>query len=324
MTSTRKLYWGKSIGSFILVLFLMPLGHALMILMEHFLEATALHVSAFIMGLVGFIVTIYGVFVKGDTKQTLFGLIGGLLFWTGWVEFLMAYYAQRYGTHCDLTGTGTVTTISHYVDGVVTSHEFLINGTPLEQYSRAALKAIRGSRPEYLTMPSSFGFFMMFAMIYILNIKTGCNAINWCQRVLFGHRRDIIEVKPMARHASIVTFMELNTMMWALYLVLMFCYDPVFLGDSHPVTFFVAFGCLIGSGFMFKRQLHLSGWGANIRMTIATVIVFWTFVEVIARNQIFTEIWVAPLEHQKEMYTILGVFVLLAAFLFVQNVRHRK
>ena len=47
-----------------------------------------MHVAGFMLGLVGLVMVIAGVFVKGDTRQTLWGLFGGLLFWTGWVEFL--------------------------------------------------------------------------------------------------------------------------------------------------------------------------------------------------------------------------------------------
>ena len=83
----KKQYFIRTISSFLLVLFAMPLGHALMILMEQFLTEGALHVAGFMLGLVGLIVVIIGVFVKGDTRQTLFGLFGGLLFWTGWVDF---------------------------------------------------------------------------------------------------------------------------------------------------------------------------------------------------------------------------------------------
>ena len=72
----KKKYLGKTIGSLLIVLLMMPLGHALMILMEHFLEPTTLHYSAFLMGFVGLVITIAGVFVKGDTRQTCFGLAG--------------------------------------------------------------------------------------------------------------------------------------------------------------------------------------------------------------------------------------------------------
>ena len=67
--------------SFLIVLFTMPLGHALMIFMEHVLSSTALHYVAFTMGAVGLVMVIIGVFAKGDTRQTLWGLFGGLLFW---------------------------------------------------------------------------------------------------------------------------------------------------------------------------------------------------------------------------------------------------
>lgn len=315
----NKIYLSKTLASFFLVLFTMPLGHALMMLMEHFMSPTALHYSAFLMGLTGFMVTVCGVFVKGDTKQTLFGLAGGLLFWTGWVEFMLGYYAHRYGTLYDLTGSGTVTSTIEYINGVVVDRHMYINGQDIAEMSRQELKTLRGSRPEYLTMPGTFGFFMMFVLLYTFCIRSGCNAFNWLQKKLFRDKRDIIVFKPMTRHTSIVTFMELNMIMWASYLLLMFCYDPVFLGDSHPITIVISIFCLAGSFFMFKRELKIGAWGPNIRMAIATVIVFWTFVEVMGRNKILNEIWIAPLEHQTEMWSIFIAFLVLIAYLLIHN-----
>ena len=80
MNTQKRLYWGKTVASFFLVLFTMPLGHAIMRLMEDTMSHHAVNVSAFIMGDVGMAIAIWGVFVKGDTKQTLLGLFGGLLF----------------------------------------------------------------------------------------------------------------------------------------------------------------------------------------------------------------------------------------------------
>ena len=54
-------------------------------------------------------------------------------------------------------------------------------------------------------------------------------------------------------------------------------------------------------------------------MSIATVIVLWTFVELIARNHFFNEIWVAPMEHQTEMWCILLAFILLISVLLITN-----
>ena len=311
-------------ASFFLVLFTMPLGHALMKVMETTMTASVLHYSAFAMGAVGLAMVIAGVFVKGDTKQTLWGLFGGLLFWTGWVEFLFAYYAARYGVHYDLVGSGIVTTTTEYLNGIGVSHQTLINGVDIKDIPVADLKAMTGSRPEYLIMPATFGIWMMFMVIYIFNTRTGCHAYNWLQKVFFRDKRDEIVPRSMSHHASITTFLELNVMMWTLYLALMFMYDPVFLGDSHPVTLIVAVGCLVGSVFMFRYQLKLGAWGANIRMAVSTVIIFWTFIEVFARNNLLSEFWVDPMNHKVEMITILACFVALAAFVTVRAVRNRR
>lgn len=277
--STRKYYWGRTIASFLLVLFTMPLGHALMIVMEKNLPHDVVHYAAFFMGLAGLVTVIVGVFAKGDTRQTLFGLIGGLLFWTGWVEFLFQYYAIRYGTQPEV------------VDGEVVT------------------------RPEYLILPATFGLWAMVMTLYLFSTKNGCNFINWCQRLFFGKRKNEIAARPMTRHASIVTFMELNMILWTSYLLLMFCYDSRFIGDQSPVTALVGFGCFVGSIFMFKKELRLASWGANIRMAIATVIVFWTPIEILGRLNFFREFWTEPEKYATQMITILVAFVALLAYI---------
>lgn len=314
----NKIYIGKTAGAFFIVLLLMPLGHAIMILMEHFLTPTVLHYSAFLMGFAGLCITIAGVFVKGDTKQTCFGITGAMLFWTGWVEFLLAYYAQRYGTQCDLVGNGIVQTTTEYINGIGVNHTFTINGTPLEDFSRSELRELRGSRPEYLIMPATFGMWMMFIVMYVFCTKNGCDFLRWIQK--HCGLTENIDLRPMAHHPSIVVFMEWNIMMWGLYLLLMFCYDPIFLGESHPVTYGIAIFCLIGSGMMLKKQLRIGHWGRNIRMALATVIVFWTAVEVAARNGFFKEIWVDPLNHVMEMSIIFAIFLALVAGYWFYNI----
>ena len=60
---------------------------------------------------------------------------------------------------------------------------------------------------------------------------------------------------------------------------------------------------------MFKKQLHITQWGRNIRFALATVIVFWTFVEICGRNGFFNEIWNDPMNHPLQMALILAAFV---------------
>lgn len=287
-TKVRNNYWRRTLASFFLVLFAMPLGHALMTIMDKFMSEDTVHVAGFILGLVGLVMVIMGVFAKGDTRQTLWGLFGGLLFWTGWVEFLFLYYARRYGVPPEIENNVVVT------------------------------------KPEYLIMPASFGMWMMTMVMYVFSTKNGCDFITWIQKVCFRDKRKVIVTQPMTRHTSIVTFMEINMMLWTFYLLLMFCYDKRFLGDHHPVTFLVGLACFIGSVFMFKRELKLAAWGSNIRMAIATVIIFWTPVEILGRINFFREFWVEPEKYSLQMIAILVVFLGLGVYLWKKGASKRK
>lgn len=293
----RKIYPWKAILSFLLVLFLMPLGHALMILMEKFMPENILHLSAFLLGALGVVITIIGIFSKGDTKQTLLGLIGGLLFWTGWIEFLLLYYARRFGTMA------------------------LLSDGSLMNYDKAVELGLDiATKPEYLIMPATFGFWAMFMLFYLFNIPTGCNFINWCQKVLFGKKKQKIIAKPMLRHTSLTTFMELNMLMWTCYLLLMFLYDDNFVGERSWITMFIGVACFVGAVFIFIKQLKISSWGANIRMAIATVVIFWTPVEILGRLDFFQEIWTSPEQYKSEMLGILISFIIVVAIVVVNGI----
>lgn len=306
----RHHYWGRALLSFLLVLLLMPLGHAMMILMEHLLPPDALHYCAFAMGAAGLIMVIAGVFVPGDTRQTLFGLVGGLLFWTGWVEFLFQYYAWRFGTHFDLVGSGMVETISTYADGMAVSHQTLLDGVPVNQIDPSTLRDARGSKPEYLILPATFGLWAMVMTLYIFCTANGCLFLNWIRRHGLCKGGEGVQVKPMARHVSIVTFMELVMILWSSYLLLMFCCDPVFLGPAHVVTVILAVVCFVGAVAIFRKQLKVQAWGASIRMAIAGVITLWTTVEIMGRNDLLSEIWLQPGAHRVEMLAMLGALAI--------------
>lgn len=268
----------RGIASFVIVLLCMPLGHALMIVMEHLLSPRAVNYSAIAMAMAGVLAVAFGRKLKSDTGRTVAGLIGGLLFWTGAVEFCFVYYAHRFGVQPLI------------VDGEVVT------------------------KPEYLIMPSSMGFFVMAMLFYLTSIPTACPFLNF-----FSRRKE----GTVKRNSAVVTFMELNMIMWASYLVLLLCYDDRILGDRHPVTLTIAFGCLVGSLFMFKDLLKCTSWGRALRQAIATVIVFWTFVEVMGRLDFLKEIWVEPFSHVNEMLWIAVAFVAVIVIALLISRRKR-
>ena len=69
--------------------------------------------------------------------------------------------------------------------------------------------------------------------------------------------------------------------------------------------------------FIFKKQLKLSAWGANIRMAIATVVVFWVPVEVLDRPVFFHEFWVEPEKNVTQMLSILVAFLVLLVYIMM-------
>ena len=159
------------------------------------MSATALHYAAFALGAIGLLMVGGRCVCQRGYSADLMGFFGGLLFWTGWVEFLFMYYANRFGTQPELDPlTGEVVT-----------------------------------RPEYLILPATFGFWMMVMVMYLFSTKNGCNFINWWQCLLFRGHKTEIAARPMTRHTSIVTFMELMMILWSSYLLLMFCYADVLL-----------------------------------------------------------------------------------------------
>ena len=226
--------------------------------------------------------------LRETPRQTLWGLIGGLLFWTGWVEFLFLYYARRYGVPPEIENGQVVT------------------------------------KPEYLIMPASFGMWMMVMTMYIFSTKNGCDFITWIQKKCFGKRKQQIAFQPMTRHTSIVTFMELNMMLWALYLLLMFCYDKNFLGDHHPWLISLVSAALSdhyscsNASFSWLLGVQTSVW------RLLQWLSFWTPVEILGRINFFHEFWVEPEKYTFLMVCILIAFIFLLLYFWFKASKRRK
>jgi len=157
----RKRYWWKAIVSIAVTLTAMPVTHIIARVLKNSCTGVEEFYAGLAMGGVGMLLVIIGVFVRGDVKQTLCGLFGGMVYWMGAIDILFMYYAQRYGTQAQLDPmTGEI-----------------------------------ASRPEYLLLQATFGFWAMTMLLYLFCAANGCNFINWWQRLLFGKRKKEIGVE---------------------------------------------------------------------------------------------------------------------------------
>ena len=285
----KQMNWGKAIVSIAVTLAAMPLTHILARMLKDGTTGVEQFYAGMGMGAFGLGLVIAGVFIKGDARQSLLGLFGGMFYWMGAIDFLFMYYAERFGTQAQLDPvTGEIV-----------------------------------SRPEYLILPATFGFWMMVMMLYLFCTANGCNFLNWWQRLFFGKHKKEIAARPMTRHTSIVAFMEVITMLWTCYLTLMFCYDERFLGDRHPVILLVGMLGLIGSLFIFARLLRYSSWGMSLRYGFATVIIFWIAVEVFDRISLLPALWNAPGEHILQIILIGGSFAVAGLYVTYRKMMRR-
>lgn len=259
--------------SFIIILLFMPLGHSLMILNEKlFLDYK--YWGAFAIGLLGVLVLIYSLPQKRKrSTATLLGLLAGILVWTGWIEFSFVWIAEKLSIPA-LMENGEIAT-----------------------------------KPEYLIMPSSLGLLSVFFLVFLFSYNK-CQFFNWFQKVFFIKKH--LKTKGYDKPIAVTTFLETIMILWTFYIVLLLVYDNDIAGDKHIFTYIVAFGSLFWSIYLFLRLIKITKFDFAIRYAVPTVIIFWNFVEVMGRWNLFKEIWVHPFEYKIEIITtslILGAFI---------------
>jgi hypothetical protein len=82
--------------AFVVILMLMPLGHALMIVMNNVL-GEYLALGAVVVFLLGIILLVMTRFIASSSWQSLLGALSGVLLWTGGVEYGFIYGAHDLG-----------------------------------------------------------------------------------------------------------------------------------------------------------------------------------------------------------------------------------
>jgi hypothetical protein len=261
------------ISAFVIVLLTMPLGHAAVILMQNAVGDDHAVFAGVLLGLAGTGLLLTGMYVSKELISTFLGMFGALFVWAGWIEIGFGYYAQRLGIE-PLMQNGAIVT-----------------------------------RAEYLIMPSSVGFFVVLMLYYLFGVRTGCRFFLWFQRLLHIDKK--LEPVRLSRNPAMITFMEFIVLLWGFYLVLLFAYDEFLAGDRHPVTFFIAFGSLLWSLLLFVKLIRIERLDYAIRYAIPTVLIFWNFVEILGRWNVFTEIWIDPLNYLLEIVLMMVVLLIL-------------
>lgn len=260
------------ITAFTIVLLTMPLGHAAVILLQNLLGKERVMLAGVLLGAGGVGLVLGGRFVSRELMATLFGMFGGVFVWAGWIEIGFKYYAARLGIEPIMQNGGMVT------------------------------------KAEYLLMPSSTGFFAVIMFYYLFGVRTGCRFFLWFQRQLrIGKTMD----KRVSGNVAMITFMEFIVLLWGFYLILLFAYDKQLAGVRHPITYGIAYGSLLWSVLLFVKLVRIGDLGYAIRYAIPTVVIFWNFVEILGRWNVFTAIWIEPANFVTEIVLMAMVLLFL-------------
>lgn len=249
----------------------MPLGHAFVVLMGNHLHGETLNIGASLLGGIGIIVAILGSRLRSETMQILTGAFGAILFWGSWVEFIYISYGASLHVPPLLDGSVVIT------------------------------------KPEYLMMPTSIPFAVLALIMYVYMARTDWAIIVLIRRLLK------IDSSKVGMHIpeSIRAFVDLLLLIWWAYLILLVEFDPSLLGDRHPVTMIFATICLICGLILFVRSLRAPTWASAMRQSIVTVCVLWTYIEVLIRLKLFTEVWIYPERYIVQMVLLVVAFVVV-------------
>lgn len=270
----------NGIFAFLLVLVLMPIGHALMVLNEVILVEQK-YIGAIVLGFIGIALLIFGIRkTSNPTSATILGFLGAVLVWTGWIEFSFMWIAEKEN-------------VAHLIkDGEIVT------------------------KREYLVMLSSLGV-LMTLMFYFLFTRTNCTFYIWFQNV-FRMRKYIITQTGTKKPNAVVVFGETIMILWFFYILLLVVYDDQIAGDRHWATHVVAWGSLLWSFYLINRLLRLKSFDYAVRYAVPTVIIFWNFIEITGRWGLFEEIWVQPLEYWLEV-SLFFIFLAILLFIIIKN-----
>ncbi|MEO0321992.1 MAG: hypothetical protein AAF447_03475 [Myxococcota bacterium] len=215
------------------------------------------------LGTTAIVLSLLGLFViwltsrfKTDAAQTILGVFGGNLLWTGSVEYgLMS--ASR------ILGVGKVVGVH---DG--------------------ELVALFG---EYVLLKHTWGPLALICAYLLFLESSRCTLFLWWRRNVPTMRGPLVTGR-IGNYGPRSAF-QYTTTVWAFYLLLLWAYDEHLFGVHSLFTKGLLFATAAGSIYLLVRLHQQKGWGPAVRYAIAAMIVVWTPVEIFAKWGVLKEPW---------------------------------
>lgn len=194
--------------------------------------------------------------LKGDTAQSIVGIFGGNLLWTGGVEYGLTIAARSLG-------------IGKTV-GVIDGQMVAIYG-------------------EYVLLKYTFGV-LALVMVYLLFLESSrCPVFLWWRKNVPTMRGPVASGR-IDNYGPRSAF-QYATTVWGFYLLLLWAYDERVFGVYSLVTKGIMVLSISGSLFCVWRLYQQTGWGSGVRYAVGAMIVVWTPIEIAGKWGLFREPW---------------------------------
>ncbi|MCU0701556.1 MAG: hypothetical protein MUC96_34015, partial [Myxococcaceae bacterium] len=194
--------------------------------------------------------------IKSDAAQSILGIFGGNLIWTGGVEYGLTIAARTFGLGKALT----------VIDGQVV--------------------AIYG---EYVLLKYTWGV-MALVIAYLVFLEASrCPIFLWWREKVPTMRGPIASGR-IDNYGPRSAF-QYTTTVWAFYLLLLWAYDEQVFGVHGLFTQAVLLLSIAGSIYCVRKLHQHTGWGPAIRYAVGAMIVVWTPIEIVGKWGLLKEPW---------------------------------
>lgn len=194
--------------------------------------------------------------IKNDAAQSILGIFGGNLIWTGAIEYGLTLASRS-------MGIGKTVAVQ---DG--------------------QLVATYG---EYVLLKHSWGgLFLILAYLLFLE-SSRCPVFLWWRERVPTMRGPIASGR-IDNYGPRSAFQYVTTV-WFFYLLLLWTYDEQLAGVYSVATKSILFAAMAGSLYCIWKLHQQSGWGPAIRYAVGAMIVVWTPIEILGKWGVMRQPW---------------------------------
>ncbi len=194
--------------------------------------------------------------LKGDAAQSIVGIFGGNLIWTGGIEYGLTIAARS-------LGIGKTVSV---VDGQVV--------------------AVYG---EYVLMKHTWGV-LALVLVYLLFLESSrCPVFLWWRKNVPTMRGPIATGR-IDNYGPRSAF-QYATTVWGFYLLLLWAYDEQLCGVYSLVTKGIMLLSIAGAIYCVWRLHQQTSWGAAVRYAVGAMVVVWTPIEIAGKWGLLREPW---------------------------------